>query len=92
MISLTHTVYYVQNLQLNKPLFHFRYKFKPNRIQARGLRSEYHSSYLYASKYIILQNCRPSMDLLNLTQNELYLKSDPTTVSVIKMTYKVPLY
>ena len=70
MISLTlYTVYFVHSLQLYKPLFHFRYKFKPNTIQVRGLRSSYYSSYLYASKHIILQNFWPSMDTLHNTKH-----------------------
>jgi len=32
------------------------------------------------------------MDVLNLTQYELYLKSIPTTASVIKLPHKVSLY
>ena len=51
------TVYFVQSLQLYKPLFHFRYKFKPNRIQVRGLRSADYSIYLYESKYDPLWTC-----------------------------------
>jgi len=87
-----YTVYYAQSLQLYKPLFHFQHKFKPNRIQARGLRSEYYSSYFYVSKYITLQNFLLSMDVLNIIQHEIYLKSIPTAVSVMKLPYKVPLY
>jgi len=32
------------------------------------------------------------MDVPNLTQYELYLKSIPTTIRVMKLPYKVPLY
>jgi len=32
------------------------------------------------------------MDVLNLTQCEIYLKSIPTIVGVMKLPYKVPLY
>jgi hypothetical protein len=32
------------------------------------------------------------MDVLNLTQYEIYLKSIPTTVNVMKLPYKVPLH
>jgi hypothetical protein len=81
----------MQSLQLNKPLFHFWYKFKPNRIKARRVQSDYYSSYLYASKYI-LQYFGLSMDVVNLTQYETYLKSIPNTISIMKLQYKVPLY
>jgi hypothetical protein len=87
----SYTVYHVKSLQLYKTLFHFQYKFKPNRIQAQRLRSEYYSSYLYASKYIF-QNFLPPMHVLNLTQYEIHLKSIPTTISVMKLPNKVPLY
>ena len=32
------------------------------------------------------------MNVLNLTQNEIYLKIIPTTISVMKLPYKIPLY
>jgi len=32
------------------------------------------------------------MDVLNLTQYEIYLKCIPTTANVIKLPYKVPFY
>jgi len=32
------------------------------------------------------------MDVLNIIQYEIYLKSIPTAVSVMKLPYKVPLY
>ena len=86
------TVYYVHSLQLNKPLFYFWYKFKPNRIKARGVQSDYYSSYLYASKYIVLQYFGLSMDVVNLTQYETYLKIIPNTIRIMKLQYKVPLY
>ena len=85
------TVYHVKSLQLYKPLFHSQYKFKPNKTQAQGLRSECYSSYLYTSKYIF-QNFWPPMHVLNLTQYEIHLKSIPTTISVMKLPNKVPLY
>ena len=67
-----YNIYYVNSLHLHKPLFHFWYKFKPNKIKARGLRSEYYSSYFYASKYIILQFFVQCMYVLNLTQYDTY--------------------
>jgi hypothetical protein len=32
------------------------------------------------------------MDVLNLTQYQIYLKSIPTTVTTMKLPHKVPLY
>jgi hypothetical protein len=75
------------SLQLYNPLFHFRCKFKTNRIQDRGLISQ----YTQASKYV-LQNFSPSMDVLNLTQYEIFLKIIPTTISAKKLPQKVPLH